>query len=146
LSESQILISPASIPEHDVLHSAIQLPGTPLSMLGIDLMKRNRHHINGATTISECDATGLHFQVWDYSPSCLKYINRHEIIPSAMPMNEAAIREECTILTESDRDFVQSIDTLWIESYVPNVRSHHWYSGLVWTRTMHEWQLAIRWR
>ena len=112
LSESQILIAPASIPEHDVLHSGIQLPGMPLSMLGIDLMKRNHHHINGATTISECDATGLHFQVWDYSPNCPKYINRREIIPSAMPMNEAAIREERTILTESDRVFVQSIDTL----------------------------------
>jgi hypothetical protein len=53
LSESQVLISPASIPKHDVLQSAIQSPGTPLSMLGIDLMKRNRHRINGATTISK---------------------------------------------------------------------------------------------
>ena len=129
LLESQILISPASIPKHDVLHSAIQLPGTPLSMLGIDLMKRNHHRINGATTISKCDATGLHFQVWDYSPNCPKYINRREIIPSTTPMNKAAIREEHTILTKSDRDFVQSIDTLWIGSYAPNAGANVNYRG-----------------
>ena len=35
-------------------------------------------------------------------------------------MNKAAIREERTILTESDHDFVQSIDTMWIGSYAPN--------------------------
>lgn len=129
LLESQILISPASIPKHDVLHSAIQLPGTPLSMLGIDLMKRNHHRINGATTISKCDATGLHFQVWDYSPNCPKYINRREIIPSTTPMNKAAIREERTINTELDRDFVQSIDTLWIGSYAPNAGANVNYRG-----------------
>ncbi|CAB9521473.1 monooxygenase, ferredoxin reductase component [Seminavis robusta] len=123
VSESEIVISPNSIPKNDILHSVLASPdnnNTPLSMLGIDLVKRIRHRINGAS-VSSTDNVDLHFQVKEYSPNCPKYINRRQIIPSDTPINDAAVRQERVELTPSDREFVQSMDTLWIGSYAPNV-------------------------
>ena len=127
LSESEILISPNAIPKSDILHEAMKTNGVPLSMLGIDLLKRTRHRINGVAVASSPAAKetssndGLHFQVNEYSPNCPKYINRREIIPSDTPINLNAVREERTELTEQDCDFVQSMDTLWIGSCAPGV-------------------------
>mmetsp|Transcript_26335 Transcript_26335/g.40404 ORF Transcript_26335/g.40404 Transcript_26335/m.40404 type:complete len:235 (+) Transcript_26335:566-1270(+) len=118
-SETEILISSACIPKGDVLNNA--KPGTPLSMLGIDLMKRTRHRINGIAG-ENSGGSLIHFEVKEYSPNCPKYINRRELIPAASnPINESAVRQERTTLTESDRDFIKSMDTLWIGSYAPNV-------------------------
>lgn len=123
ISEKEIAISTDSIPEGDVLSSVEA--GTPLSMLGIDLNKRIRHRINGAALIAadNADAT-LHLQVKEYSPNCPKYINRREIVydvNKAKPIDRSATREERATLTESDQAFVQSMDTLWIGSYAPDV-------------------------
>ena len=119
-SESELVISPRTIPKGDYLHSAIASPDTPLSMLAIDLVKRIRHRINGVA-ITNQDNINLHLQVNEYSPNCPKYINRRELIPSSTPINNAATRKERVELTVSDHDFIQSMDTLWIGSYAPKV-------------------------
>ena len=79
LSEDEIVVSPRCIPENDVLN--VVEPGTPLSLLGIDLNKRVRHRVNGSAKGSQdASDTRLHFQVEEYSPNCPKYINRREIV------------------------------------------------------------------
>jgi predicted pyridoxine 5'-phosphate oxidase superfamily flavin-nucleotide-binding protein len=97
-SESDILISASSIPKNDVLHSA--KPGTPLSLLGIDLMNRKRHRISGIAGNNNVDGQ-LHLRVTEYSPNCPKYINRRElIIPGGEKpiIDETAVRQERTEL------------------------------------------------
>ena len=73
VSENFILISHSCIPVGDILKQC--QPGTPLSLLAIDLDKRQRHRINGvATAPSEYAATNLAFAVNEYSPNCPKYM------------------------------------------------------------------------
>ncbi len=123
VSENEIVISAACIPNGDVL-STVE-PGTPLSLLGIDLNRRIRHRINGNAVISDASVDkSLHFLVKEYSPNCPKYINRREIVydaHNAYPVNKSAKRQERTTLTESDQAFIQSMDTLWIGSYAPDI-------------------------
>jgi len=95
-------------------------PGTPLSLLGIDLSRRIRHRINGVAVNSaeQANAT-IRLKVLEYSPNCPKYINRREIIYDANnrnPINENAQRQIRATLTDSDQRFVQAMDTLWIGS------------------------------
>lgn len=130
MSESTILISPACIPVDDFLHQVIVAPATatdtPLSMLGIDLAKRIRHRINGVSSSSresspDSKKDHLQFMVKEYSPNCPKYINRREIIPGQHPINREAIRHERTELTESDKELIARMDTLWIGTHAPGV-------------------------
>lgn len=121
VSEKKITISKQSIPPGDVAHGSTN--GTPVSLLGIDLNKRVRHRINGEAK-SDIDGSSTHiqFDVKEYSPNCPKYINRRELIPSpdkAAPINTLAERQERNYLNDSDRAFIESMDTLWIGSYAP---------------------------
>lgn len=121
VSESEITIATCSIPHGDMLTTVEA--NAPLSLLGIDLERRIRHRINGHAVITEGEAdTRLHLQVNEYSPNCPKYINRRKIIVdsnNAPSVVKDAKRQEHTSLTESDKAFVESMDTLWIGSYAP---------------------------
>ena len=123
VTENEIVISPHSIPDNDVLNAVES--GTPFSLLGIDLNRRIRHRINGvALGFAENDDRGLYLQVNEYTPNCPKYINRREIILDANnveSINRKAKREERTSLTEEDQGFIQAMDTLWIGSYAPDI-------------------------
>ena len=122
VSENEISISGNCIPAEDILH-AVQ-PGTSLSLLGIDLDRRIRHRINGIVTRSADDADiNLAFEVKEYSPNCPKYINRRKIVcdVNANPVNAGAIRQRRNELSDSDSQFIQSMDTLWIGTYAPGV-------------------------
>ncbi|WP_076420401.1 pyridoxamine 5'-phosphate oxidase family protein [Colwellia sp. UCD-KL20] len=122
-SEDKIAISANCIPENDILNFIDS--DTPLSLLAIDLTRRIRHRINGFSLVSNQNTEPkLHLKVKEYSPNCPKYINRREIVYNANntnPINRNAKREESTILTKADQEFIQSIDTLWIGSYAPDV-------------------------
>lgn len=121
VSESEISLSVDCIPEGDVLRNVASK--APLSLLGIDLNRRIRHRISGyAIAPSNKADTRLHFQVNEYSPNCPKYINRRELVPDTDNPDSVvkhAIRHERSTLTESDKAFIQSMDTLWIGSYAP---------------------------
>ncbi|EAQ64081.1 Oxidoreductase FAD/NAD(P)-binding [Marinomonas sp. MED121] len=143
VTENEIVISPHSIPDNDVLNTVES--GTPFSLLGIDLNRRIRHRINGVALGFEDNRfedssfennsfednddrgnndRGLHLQVNEYTPNCPKYINRREIIldaSNAESINRKAKREERTSLTEDDQGFIQAMDTLWIGSYAPDI-------------------------
>jgi predicted pyridoxine 5'-phosphate oxidase superfamily flavin-nucleotide-binding protein len=122
VSENEISISGNCIPKEDMLRTVQS--GSPLSLLGIDLDRRIRHRING---IVKCTADEkelkLHFEVKEYSPNCPKYINRRKIVcdVNAAPINAGAKRQQRTALSDSDRQFIQSMDTLWIGTYAPGV-------------------------
>lgn len=122
ISENEIAISAHCVPKEDSLH--LIEPGTPLSLLGIDLNKRTRHRINGvALGFDNKGDRKLHLEVKEYTPNCPKYINRREIIFDANnpeTINESAKREERSALTETDQILIRSMDTLWIGSYAPN--------------------------
>jgi len=123
ISEKEIAISLNCIPPGDTLRSVRS--DTPLSLLGIDLVKRVRHRINGVASRSANDSESLlGLTVEEYSPNCPKYINRREIVyddNNAEPLNVQADRQERMNLSESDRQFVEAMDTLWIGSYAPGV-------------------------
>jgi len=122
-SEHEILISASCIPNSEIL-KFIE-PGTPLSLLGIDLNRRIRHRISGTSLTSmNQESRGLNLQVEEYSPNCPKYINRRQIIHAsneASALNKDAKAVIRTQLTPDDQAFVRTIDTLWIGSYAPNV-------------------------
>ncbi len=123
ISEKEISISRDCIPNLDILNFIE--PGTPLSLLGIDLNRRMRHRINGYAIAAEDN--GKHstaLQVAEYTPNCPKYINRRDIIPASdgtPALNKDAKAEARTELTADDQKFVQNMDTLWIGSYAPGL-------------------------
>ena len=79
ISEQEVTISTNCIPNSEILEFIE--PGTPLSLLGIDLNRRIRHRINGTSLASmNQESRGLSIQVEEYSPNCPKYINRRQII------------------------------------------------------------------
>jgi len=123
ISEHEIAVSTSCIPNSEILEFIE--PGTPLSLLGIDLDRRIRHRINGTSLSSmNLESRELRLQVEEHSPNCPKYINRRQIIhPSnnAPALNRAAKTEIRTQLTLDDQTFVRKMDTLWIGSYAPNV-------------------------
>ena len=123
VSENEIVISHSCLPVGDILNSCP--PGTPLSLLAIDLNQRKRLRINGVAKSSiDRSETSLIFDIREVSPNCPKYINQREIVfdsQGADPINALAIREERNSLSESDQAFVHAMDTLWIGSYAPGV-------------------------
>ena len=123
ISEKEIAVSRDCIPNLDILNFIE--PGTPLSLLGIDLNRRIRHRINGVSMTSALGETsGLNLQVDEYSPNCPKYINRRDIIPASSgtsALNKGAKAETRTELNLDDQTFVRNMDTLWIGSYAPGV-------------------------
>lgn len=123
ISEQEVTISTNCIPNSEILEFIE--PGTPLSLLGIDLNRRIRHRINGTSLASmNQESRGLSIQVEEYSPNCPKYINRRQIIHAsnkASALNKGAKAEARTQLTSDDQAFVRKIDTLWIGSYAPSV-------------------------
>ena len=120
-SETEILVSPDSIPTGDFLHSVS--PGTPLSLIAIDLARRIRHRINGVAGETSKGSSLLHMKVEEYSPNCPKYINRRELIrsPTEPPVNRNALRQERPKLIEADEMLIAESDTLWIGTYAPGV-------------------------
>ena len=120
-SENEITLSVDSIPVGDVLRTVKS--NTPLSLLGIDLGRRIRHRISGHAVVSAGNSdTRLHFRVNEYSPNCPKYINRRQIVldtdnPDSVVKN--AKRQDRSTITDSDKAFIESMDTLWIGSYAP---------------------------
>lgn len=123
ISEHEIAVAASCIPNSEILEFIE--PGTPLSLLGIDLNRRIRHRINGTSLASmNRESRGLSLQVEEYSPNCPKYINRRQIIhPSnkVPAINRDAKAEPRTQLTPDDQAFVRRMDTLWIGSYAPSV-------------------------
>jgi uncharacterized protein len=132
-SETDITISPDCIPVNDPLHDVS--PGTPLSLIAIDLSRRIRHRINGVAgdsplpSAEEGGASGrrrlvLPFQVEEYTPNCPKYINRRELVPSPShqpAINQQAIRQHRHELSDADQVLLHEADTLWIGTYAPGV-------------------------
>lgn len=124
VSEREIVISAQCLPQGDVLNHC--QPGTPLSLLAIDLNQRKRYRINGVATKASANSShdgDINLWVKEYSPNCPKYINRRELIrdsQGAKPVNTHAVREARTQLSESDQAFVKAMDTLWIGSYAPD--------------------------
>ena len=123
ISEHEIAVSQSCIPNSETIEFIE--PGTPLSLLGIDLNRRIRHRINGASMSSlKRENHGLKLQVEEYSPNCPKYINRRQIIHAsnkAPVLNKDAKAESRTQLTPDDQAFVRKMDTLWIGTYAPGV-------------------------
>ncbi|WP_165725000.1 FAD-binding oxidoreductase [Pseudoalteromonas sp. SA25] len=123
ISEKEIAISRDCIPNLDILNFIE--PGTPLSLLGIDLKRRIRHRINGYAIAAEDNGKhSIDLQVVEYTPNCPKYINRRDIIPASdgtPTLNKDAEAEARTELTADDQIFVRNMDTLWIGSYAPGV-------------------------
>lgn len=123
ISEHEIAVAESCIPNPEILEFIE--PGTPLSLLGIDLNRRIRHRINGTSLASmNRESRGLSLQVEEYSPNCPKYINRRQIIhPSnkVPAINRDSKAEIRTQLTPDDQAFVRRMDTLWIGSYTPSV-------------------------
>lgn len=121
VSENEITLSHESIPVGDVLRTLRS--GAPFSLLGIDLDRRIRHRISGHALASAGEAdTQIIFQVEEYSPNCPKYINRRQLVldadnPDSVVKN--AKRQERSTITDSDKAFIESMDTLWIGSYAP---------------------------
>lgn len=123
ISEKEIAISRDCIPNLDMLNFIE--PGTPLSLLGIDLNRRIRHRINGYTIAGGDNGKhSVSLQVTEYTPNCPKYINRRDIIPASdgtPSLNKNARAETRTRLTEDDQTFVRKMDTLWIGTYAPGI-------------------------
>ena len=56
VSEKEISFSPACIPQGDVINGS--QPGTPLSLLAIDLNQRKRYRINGGAKTAPDQSSG----------------------------------------------------------------------------------------
>lgn len=115
-SEEEIHIRTESIMPQDPLLKALAEGDMPLSMLGIDLLKRTRHRINGkSVTASADDDNVLRFQVLEYSPNCPKYLNRREVhVSKEDAVVQDAHRVTGTVLTDDDTDMISRMDTLFI--------------------------------
>jgi len=113
ISEKEIAISRDCIPNLGILNFIE--PGTPLSLLGIDLKRRIRHRINGYAIAEEDNGKhSIDLQVAEYTPNCPKYINRRDIIPASdgtPALNKDAEAEARTELSEDDQKFVRNMDT-----------------------------------
>jgi uncharacterized protein len=133
-SPTEIVVSNAAIPKDDPLLDNINITpsspslssslSSPMSMLGIDLEKRIRHRIMGRVQASQATTnnntnnnTDLVFTVDEYAPNCPKYINQRRIHPSPTPVNASATRQERQVLLDTDRQFLQQADTLFIGSH-----------------------------
>lgn len=121
-TESTLSIAKDAVPTNDILLQNSKVPGTALSMLGIDLLKRVRHRINGAAGVSDNDKAEILFNVLEYSPNCPKYINRRQLLPmgpNALPIVPNAKRAERTSLNEEDMEMIRFMDTLFIGTHNP---------------------------
>lgn len=123
-SETEIAIHHTAVPVGDILRQAKR--NASVSMLGIDLMKRTRHRINGVVSGRNKDASVFGLSVKEYSPNCPKYINRRELVlpaggASIPSINTNATRRVGTSLDESDQRMIVEMDTLFIGTNAPGV-------------------------
>eukprot|EP00182_Erythrolobus_australicus_P003778 CAMPEP_0185833326 /NCGR_PEP_ID=MMETSP1353-20130828/2609_1 /TAXON_ID=1077150 /ORGANISM="Erythrolobus australicus, Strain CCMP3124" /LENGTH=614 /DNA_ID=CAMNT_0028531595 /DNA_START=351 /DNA_END=2195 /DNA_ORIENTATION=- len=121
ISSTQIELNRPAIPADDPFHAnTSSTPHAPVSLLAIDLLRRQRYRTNGTLH-------GSHIAVTEAFPNCPKYIQRRELQPHSAfspPVSSA----EQSKAAESDRlddeaalKLVANSDTFFIGSFLEGV-------------------------
>ncbi len=104
------------------LHYVLKKPGSPLGLLGIEMMDRRRNRLNGR--ISQTHDSGFSVKVDQSFGNCPQYIQNWDIHftrePNASLANKSGINnaETFAILDNKARHMINAADTFFVASYI----------------------------
>lgn len=112
----------ANIAKGNPLGSVLKKSGSPLGLLGIEMMERRRNRLNGR--ISETHDSGFSVKVDQSFGNCPQYIQNWDINfirkPNAnlLSKTDTSNTETFTTLDNQARDIISAADTFFVASYI----------------------------
>ncbi|MFT5218979.1 MAG: ferredoxin-NADP reductase [Gammaproteobacteria bacterium] len=112
----------AALPSTNPLASVLKKPGSPVGLLGIEMMARRRNRLNGR--IEQTNSSGFSIKVDQSFGNCPQYIQNWDIdfvrdpqtvIPDNADLNNIV---PLAALDDEARDMISGADTFFVSSYI----------------------------